>query len=391
MVEIAIVSAKRTAIGNFNGSLSTITAHALGSELIKNTLMSTGLKPAEISEVILGQVIVAGQGQNPARQASITAGLLDSTPAWIVNQVCGSGLKSIMLGCHAIASGESEIVLAGGQENMSKIPHAIHLRNGLKMGNGNLIDLMVADGLTDAFSLLHMGLTAENIAEKFNVSREEQDEFSTLSQNKAEAAQRQNRFKDEIVPITIRNKKGDISFETDEFVRSGATKEGLLQLKPAFKKDGTITAGNASGINDGAALVALMRKDHALKKGLIPLAVIKSFAQAGVPPEIMGIGQIPASQRALEKANWKIQDLDLIEINEAFAAQSIYVNRQLKCDISKVNVNGGAIALGHPIGASGARILVTLLHEMKKRNSKKGLASLCIGGGMGVAMCIERS
>lgn len=388
--QVAIVAAKRTAIGNFNGTISSLPAHKLGEAVIKQVMTDAKLNPNEISEVIVGQILACGAGQNPARQASMAAGIAKETPAWIINQVCGSGLRSVALGAQAIKSGDSHIVIAGGQESMSQCPHGMHLRNGQKMGSAEMVDLMIKDGLTDAFSSTHMGITAENVAEKFGISREEQDTFAVHSQNKAEAAHKAGNFAGEIVPITIQTRKEEITFATDEFIRHGAKIEDMAKLKPAFKKDGTVTAGNASGINDGAAMVVLMPLSEAKKRGLKVMGVIKSFAHAGVEPELMGTGPIPASQKALEKAGWKASDLDLIEANEAFAAQAISVNKQMGWDVAKVNVNGGAIALGHPIGASGTRILVTLLHEMERRNAKKGLATLCVGGGMGVAMCIER-
>jgi acetyl-CoA C-acetyltransferase len=388
--DVVIVSAFRTAVGNFNGTLADISAHKLGEAVIRKNLEATKIKPEEISEVILGQVLVMGGGQNPARQAAMAAGIPQEVPAWLVNQVCGSGLRSVALAFQAIASGNSAIVIAGGQENMSKCPHAIHLRNGYKMGNAIMIDTMVQDGLTDAFSSSHMGITAENIAEKFSISREEQDQFATSSQNKAEAAQKAGKFQDEIVPLKIQIKKDEITFAHDEFIRSDVKLTDLAKLKPAFKKDGTVTAGNASGINDGAAAVMLMTRAEAQKRGLPILAAIKSFAQAGVDPAIMGTGPIPAARKALNLAGWQVSDLDLVEANEAFAAQAICVNKEMGWDVNNVNVNGGAIAIGHPIGASGARILTTLLHEMQRREAKKGLVTLCVGGGMGVAMCLER-
>jgi acetyl-CoA C-acetyltransferase len=388
--EIVIVAAKRTAIGNFSGTLSTLPAHKLGEIVIKNILEETKIPGNDISEVIMGQILTAGAGQNPARQASMNAGVPKEVPAWIVNQVCGSGLRSVALGYQAILAGHSSIVIAGGQENMSLSPHVMHMRNGTKMGSAELVDSMIKDGLTDAFSQTHMGITAENIAEKFGISRDEQDAFAVASQNKAEAAQKADKFKEEIIEVVVPNKKEEIRFSKDEFIRHGVKVEDLQKLKPAFKKDGTVTAGNASGINDGAAAVMLMTKAEAEKRGLKPLAKIKSFAHAGVAPEIMGTGPIASVNKALTLAGWTINDLDLIEANEAFAAQAIAVNKELKWDINKVNVNGGAIALGHPIGASGTRILVTLIHEMIKRDAKKGIATLCVGGGMGVAMCIER-
>jgi acetyl-CoA C-acetyltransferase len=365
-------------------------AHKMSEILIKKTLENTKVAPNEVSEVIMGQILTSGEGQNPARQASIGSGLPYTTTAFTINQVCGSGLRAVALGHQAILTGQAKIVIAGGQENMSHAPHAVHMRNGTKMGSAELTDLMIKDGLWDAFNNVHMGITAEKIAEQFNISREDQDKFSVNSQNKAEAAQKAGKFKDEIVPVTIPSRKGDIVFDQDEFIRAGASYEALSGIRPAFKKDGTVTAGNASGINDGAALLMLMSKEEAEKRGLKILAKIKDFAQAGVDPIIMGTGPIAACQQVLEKCGWGVDDLDLIEANEAFAAQAICVNKSLKLDETKVNVNGGAIALGHPIGASGARVLVTLIHEMNKRDAKKGLATLCIGGGMGVAMCIER-
>ena len=387
---IVIVAAKRTAIGAFLGTLSGVPAHVLGATVVKALLKESNISPSEIDEVILGQVLTAGQGQNPARQTLIHSDIPQEKTALTVNQVCGSGLRAVALGAQAILCGDSNIVIAGGQENMSMSPHAIHMRDGLKFGDAKMKDTMLIDGLWDIFNDYHMGTTAENIAEKFDISRENQDEFSAQSQNKAEKAISEGRFKDEIVPVTVPSRKEEIIFDTDEFPRAGVTAEGLGKLKPAFKRDGgTVTAGNASGLNDGAAAVILMRKSLAEKKGLTPLATIASWATAGVDPAIMGTGPIPASQKALEKAGWDVGDLDLIESNEAFAAQACCVLKELKLDAEKVNVNGGAIALGHPIGASGCRVLVTLLHEMKKRDAKKGLATLCIGGGMGIAMCVE--
>lgn len=388
--EIVIVAAKRTAIGSFNGTLSSVPAHILGKTVIESVLNETKLDSSHISEVIMGQVLTANCGQNPARQASIAAGVPKEIPAWTVNQVCGSGLKTIALGFQAILTGQSNIVIAGGQECMSLAPHAIHLRQGTKMGNASMADTMITDGLWDVFNDYHMGQTAENIANEFSISREEQDAFAAHSQNKAEQAQNSNAFDNEIVPVTIQHRKGDIVFEKDEFPRAGVTAESLGNLRPAFRKDGTVTAGNSSGINDGAAAVLLMTADEAEKRGLTPLARIVSFGQSGVAPEIMGTGPISASQKALEIAKWSIDELDLIEANEAFAAQAISVNKSLKWDTEKVNINGGAIALGHPIGASGARVLTTLVHAMQARNAKKGLTTLCVGGGMGVAMCIEK-
>ncbi len=388
--EVVIVAAKRTPIGNFNGGFATLPAHKLGEAAIRAVLEDSGINPADVSEVIMGQILTAACGQNPARQASIAAGLPSAVPAWIVNQVCGSGLRSVALGMQAILTGNSEIVIAGGQESMSQAPHATFLRAGVKMGNAEFIDTMIKDGLWDIFNDYHMGITAENVATKYNISRQEQDELSCASQNKAEAAQKAGAFNAEIIPVTIANKKGDVTIAVDEFPRAGTTIDALAKLRPAFSKDGTVTAGNASGINDGAAVVMLMTRTEAEKRGLKPLAKIASFAQSGVDPALMGIGPVSATQRALQKAGWKVEDLDLIEANEAFAAQSIAVNRDLGWDTARVNVNGGAIALGHPIGASGTRILVTLLHSMQARNVNKGLATLCIGGGMGVAMCVER-
>lgn len=390
MTQIVIVSALRTAIGSLNGALGTLPAHKLGEVVIKETLAKTGVKNTEISEVILGQVLTAAQGQNPARQATLAAGIDKQTPAMTINQVCGSGLRAVALGAQAIALGDSQIVIAGGQESMSMAPHAMYLRGGVKFGNGTMIDTMIHDGLWDIFNNYHMGITAENVAKKYNVSRQQQDEFAASSQQKAEAAIKAGKFKDEIVPVKIVTKKEEITFDKDEFPRAGTTAETLSKLKPAFDKEGTVTAGNASGINDGAAVVMLMTADEAKKRGLKPLATIKSWAHAGVDPAVMGTGPIYAAQKALAKAGWGVKDLDLIEANEAFAAQAIAVNNELGWDINKVNVNGGAIALGHPIGASGARVLTTLLHEMQKRDAKKAIATLCIGGGMGIALTVER-
>ncbi len=388
--EVVIVGAGRTPVGSFNGSLSTVPAHELGATVIKSLLERTGLAPEAVSEVIFGQVLTAAQGQNPARQASIKAGLPVTTPAWTINMVCGSGLRTIALGARAIAAGDSEVVIAGGQESMSLSAHAAHLRNGVRMGNASFTDTMIKDGLWDAFNDYHMGVTAENVAKQYQITRQEQDEFAVASQNKAEAAQTAGKFKDEIVPVTIQTRKGDVVVDSDEYIRHGATVDAMAKLKPAFAKDGSVTAGNASGINDGAAAVVLMSAARAKAEGLTPLARIVSWAEAGVDPTIMGTGPIPASRLALERAGWTVDDLDLIEANEAFAAQAIAVNKSLGWDTSKVNVNGGAIAIGHPIGASGARIFVTLLNEMVKRDAKKGLATLCIGGGMGVAVCVAR-
>ncbi|MCK0198425.1 acetyl-CoA C-acetyltransferase [Ancylobacter sp. 6x-1] len=387
---IVIVGAARTPVGAFNGSLSSLPAHELGKVAITAALERAGVSPAEVSETIMGQILTAGAGQNPARQASVAAGIPVESPAWGVNQLCGSGLRAVALGFQAILNGDSEIVVAGGQESMSQAPHCAHLRNGTKMGNLEMVDTMIKDGLWDAFNGYHMGTTAENVARQWQITRDEQDSFAVGSQNKAEAAQKAGRFKDEIVPVTIKTRKGDVVVADDEYPRHGATLDSMTKLRPAFSKDGTVTAGNASGINDGAAAIVLMSEAKAASLGKTPLARIVSWAQAGVDPAIMGSGPIPASRRALEKAGWTVADLDLIEANEAFAAQACAVNKDLGWDTSKVNVNGGAIAIGHPIGASGARVLTTLIYEMQKRDAKKGLATLCIGGGMGIAMCIER-
>ncbi len=388
--DIVIVSAARTPVGAFNGVFANLPAHELGKVAIKAALERAGIEGARVSEVILGQILSAGQGQNPARQASIAAGIPVESPAWGVNQLCGSGLRTVALGYQAILNGDSDVVVAGGQESMSMAPHCAHLRNGVKMGNFDMVDTMIKDGLWDAFNGYHMGNTAENVAQKYQITRQQQDEFAVASQNKAEAAQKSGKFKDEIAPVTVKSRKGDVVVDADEYPRHGTTLDTVGKLRAAFAKDGTVTAGNASGINDGAAAVVLMKASEAAKLGKTPLARIVSWAHAGVDPAIMGTGPIPASRAALRKAGWKIEDLDLIEANEAFAAQACAVNKDLGWDTSKVNVNGGAIALGHPIGASGARVLVTLLHEMQRRNSKKGLATLCIGGGMGIAMCVER-
>jgi acetyl-CoA C-acetyltransferase len=388
--DIVIVSAARTPVGAFNGAFASLPAHELGKVAIQEALKRAGVEGGKVSEVILGQILIAGQGQNPARQASISAGIPVESPAWGVNQLCGSGLRAVALGYQAILNGDSEIVVAGGQESMSMAPHCQHLRNGVKMGSVELVDTMIKDGLWDAFNGYHMGTTAENVAKKWQITRQQQDEFAVKSQNKAEAAMKAGRFKDEIAPVTIKSRKGDIVIDTDEYPKSGVTMDSIAKLRPAFDKEGTVTAANASGINDGAAAVVLMKASEAAKLGKTPLARIVSWAHAGVDPAIMGTGPIPASRAALQKAGWKTDDLDLIEANEAFAAQACAVNKDLGWDTAKVNVNGGAIAIGHPIGASGARVLVTLLHEMQKRNSKKGLATLCIGGGMGIAMCVER-
>jgi len=391
MTEIVIASAARTPIGSFNGALGALSASALGTIAIKAALERAKLAPADIDEVILGQILIAGAGQNPARQAAIAAGLPVEKTAYQINQLCGSGLRAVALGYQAIRTGDSAIVVAGGQESMSQAPHCIYLRNGVKMGDAELVDTMIKDGLWDAFNGYHMGNTAENVAQKWQITRAEQDAFAAASQAKAEAAQKSGRFKDEIVPVVIRGRKGDVVVDQDEYPRHGTTPETLGKLKPAFlRENGTVTAGNASGINDGAAAVVLMTAEEAKRRGIRPLARIVSWATAGVDPAIMGSGPIPASRAALKKAGWKADELDLIEANEAFAAQACAVNKELAWDTKKVNVNGGAIALGHPIGASGARVLVTLLHEMQKRDAKKGLATLCIGGGMGIAMCVER-
>jgi acetyl-CoA C-acetyltransferase len=388
--DIVIVGAARTAVGAFNGAFAGISAHELGAAAIKAALARAGIDPADVDEVIMGQILSAGQGQNPARQAAIAAGIPQEATAWGLNQLCGSGLRAAALGMQQIANGDATVIVAGGQESMSLAPHVAHLRAGTKMGDMKMLDSMLKDGLLDAFHGYHMGNTAENVALKWQISRDEQDAFAVASQNKAEAAQKAGRFKDEIVPFTISGRKGDIIVDADEYPKHGTTLEGVGKLKPAFSKDGTVTAANASGINDGGAAVVLMTAAEAQRRGLTPLARIASWATAGVDPAIMGSGPIPASRKALEKAGWKAADLDLVEANEAFAAQAIAVNKDMGWDTAKVNVNGGAIAIGHPIGASGARVLVTLLHEMGKRNAKKGLTTLCIGGGMGVAMCLER-
>jgi acetyl-CoA C-acetyltransferase len=388
--DIVIVSAARTPVGAFNGAFANLPAHELGKSAIKAALDRAGVEGGRVSEVILGQILTAGQGQNPARQASIAAAIPVETPAWGVNQLCGSGLRAVALGYQAILNGDSEIVVAGGQESMSMAPHCQHLRAGVKMGAFEMVDTMIKDGLWDAFNGYHMGNTAENVAKQWQITRQQQDEFAVASQNKAEAAMKAGKFKDEITPVTIKTRKGDVVVDTDEYPKSGVTIESIAKLRPAFDKEGSVTAANASGINDGAAALVLMKASEAAKLGKTPLARIVSWAQAGVDPSIMGTGPIPASRAALKKAGWKKEDLDLVEANEAFAAQACAVNKDLGWDTSKVNVNGGAIAIGHPIGASGARVLVTLLYEMQKRNAKKGLATLCIGGGMGIAMCVER-
>jgi acetyl-CoA C-acetyltransferase len=388
--DIVIVGAARTAVGAFNGAFGNLPAHELGSVAIKAALERAGVETPRISEVIMGQILTAGQGQNPARQASIAAGIPVESPAWAVNQLCGSGLRAVALGYQAILNGDSEIVVAGGQESMSMAPHCAHLRGGVKMGNFDMVDTMIKDGLWDAFNGYHMGNTAENVAKQWQITRQQQDEFAVASQNKAEAAQKAGRFKDEIVPVIVKGRKGDVVVDTDEYPKHGTTLETVAKLRPAFAKDGTVTAASASGINDGAAAVVLMKASDAARENRKVLARIVSWAHAGVDPAIMGSGPIPASRAALKKAGWTVADLDLIEANEAFAAQACAVNKDLGWDTGKVNVNGGAIAIGHPIGASGARVLVTLLHEMEKRDAKKGLATLCIGGGMGIAMCVER-
>ncbi len=387
--DIVIVDAARTAIGNFNGGLSSLSAAQLGAEVIKTLMSRNKLTADEVQEVILGQVLTANNGQNPARQAAIHGGIAQEATAYTINQVCGSGLRAVAEGMKAIQSGDATIVIAGGQESMTQSPHAMQLRAGVKMGNGTMTDTMVHDGLWDIFNNYHMGITAENVAQQFQITRGDQEAFAAKSQAKAGKAQADGKFAAEIIPITIKHRKGDIVVDKDEFIRADTTAESLAKLRPAFKPDGTVTAGTASGINDGAAAVLLMTRGEAEKRGLTPLASIKSWATAGVDPSIMGTGPIPASKKALEKAGWSTADLDLIEANEAFAAQAIAVNREMGWDEAKVNVNGGAIAIGHPIGASGARVLTTLLHEMKRSSAKKGLATLCIGGGMGIAMCVE--
>jgi acetyl-CoA C-acetyltransferase len=384
--DVVIVSAARTPVGSFNGALSSVPAHTLGEVAIRAALDRAHVPPADVDEVIMGQILTAGEGQNPARQAAIAAGIPIEATAWGLNQVCGSGLRAVAVGAQQIKTGDADIIVAGGQESMSLSPHVAHLRNGQKMGNLELVDSMIKDGLWDAFNGYHMGTTAENVARQWQITREEQDKFATHSQNKAEAARKAGKFKDEIAPVTIKTRKGETIVSEDEYIREGAKLEDAAKLRPAFDKEGTVTAANASGINDGAAAVVLMSAAEAKKRQLKPLARIASWATAGVDPKIMGSGPIPASRKALEKAGWKVSDLDLIEANEAFAAQALAVNKDLAVDSGKVNVNGGAIAIGHPIGASGARILVTLLHEMQKRDAKKGLATLCIGGGM----CVER-
>jgi acetyl-CoA C-acetyltransferase len=389
MSEIVIVSAARTPVGSFNGALSSLPAHELGAVAIRAAIERAGISAAEVEEVVLGQVLQAGAGQGPARQAAIKAGVPISSPGWSLNQLCGSGLRAVALGAQQIRDGSAKVVVAGGQESMSQSPHAAQLRNGVKMGDFGMVDTMIKDGLWDAFHGYHMGQTAENIAARWQITREDQDSFAVSSQNRAEAAQKAGRFADEIAPVTIKTRKGETVVDQDEYIRHGATLDSISGLKPAFTKDGSVTAGNASGLNDGAAALVLMSADEAKARGLKPLARLASWAHAGVEPEIMGTGPIPASRKALEKAGWSIGDLDLIESNEAFAAQAICVVRELGLDPAKVNVNGGAIAIGHPIGASGARILTTLLHELKRTGATKGLATLCVGGGMGVAVCVE--
>ena len=390
MTDVVITAAKRTPVGSFLGAFGSTPAHELGRVAIEAALAQAGVKGEEVSEVILGQVLTAAQGQNPARQASMAAGIPKEVPAWGVNQVCGSGLRAVALAAQSIANGDATIMVAGGQESMSLANHAQNLRGGTKMGNVSLVDTMIVDGLTDAFNAYHMGITAENLAEKYQIARATQDAFAVGSQNKAEKARAEGRFKDEIVPVTIKGRKGDTIVEDDEYIRAGATIEAMEKLKPAFKKDGTVTAANASGLNDGAAALVLMSAEEAAKRGSKVLATVKSWASAGVDPAFMGIGPVPAVKKALEKAGWTVDDLDLIEANEAFASQALSVCQELGLPAEKVNVNGGAIAIGHPIGASGARVLTTLLYEMEKRDAKKGLATLCIGGGMGIAMCVER-
>jgi acetyl-CoA C-acetyltransferase len=390
MTDVVIASAARTAVGSFNGAFAATPAHELGAAAIQAALTRAGVDAAEVSETILGQVLTAGQGQNPARQAHIHAGLPQESAAWGINQVCGSGLRAVALGAQHIMLGDAEVVVAGGQESMSLSPHAAHLRAGQKMGDMKFTDTMIKDGLWDAFNDFHMGTTAENVAKEWQITREMQDAFAVASQNKAEAAQKAGRFDDEIAPFTVKTRKGDVVVDKDEYIRHGATLEAIAKLRPAFAKDGTVTAGNASGLNDGAAVTVLMSAESADKRGIEPLARIVSYATAGLDPKIMGVGPIYASRKALAKAGWKVEDLDLVEANEAFAAQACAVNKDMGWDPEIVNVNGGAIAIGHPIGASGARVLNTLLYEMKRRDAKKGLATLCIGGGMGVALCVER-
>ncbi|WP_207477799.1 acetyl-CoA C-acetyltransferase [Arenibaculum pallidiluteum] len=391
MTDVVIASAARTPIGSFNGALSSVSAHYLGEVAIREALKRAGVDPGEVDEVVLGQVLMAGQGQNPARQAAVNAGIPVEKTAYGINQLCGSGLRTVALGFQAIRNGDADIVIAGGQESMSQAPHAVYLRGGVKMGPAEMLDTMLKDGLWDAFQGYHMGQTAENVAQKWQITREDQDKFALASQMKASEAVRSGRFKDEIAPVTVKTRKGEVTVSDDEYPKPDTTLETLGKLRPAFNKEGTVTAGNASGINDGAAALVLMSAETAQRRGAQPLARIVSWATAGVDPAIMGSGPIPASRMALKKAGWTIDDLDLIEANEAFAAQACAVNKDLGWDTGKVNVNGGAIALGHPIGASGARVLTTLLYEMQKRDARKGLATLCIGGGMGIAMCVERA
>ncbi|MDT7935305.1 MAG: acetyl-CoA C-acetyltransferase [Sphingomonadaceae bacterium] len=390
MTDIVIAAARRTPVGSFNGAFASVPAHALGTSAIKAALADARVEGAEVSEVILGQILSAAQGQNPARQAAMAAGVPQDVTAFGINQLCGSGLRAVALGWQQIMTGDAKIVVAGGQESMSMAPHAAYLRSGTKMGTLEMVDTMLKDGLIDAFHGFHMGITAENLAERYQVTRQQQDEFAASSQQKASRARAEGRFRDEIAPVTVKGRKGDTIVDTDEYIRDGVTAEAIGGLKPAFKKDGTVTAANASGINDGAAAIVLMTADEAARRGITPLARIASWATAGVDPAIMGIGPVPASRKALEKAGWRVADLDLVESNEAFAAQACSVSKELGFDPERTNVNGGAIAIGHPIGASGARILTTLLYEMGRRDAKKGLATLCIGGGMGVALCVER-
>ena len=390
MTDVVIVAAARTPVGSFNGALASQDAHDLGQVAITGALERARVEPGDVEEVIMGQILQAGEGQNPARQASIGAGIPVESPAWSLNQLCGSGLRAVAVGAQQIAGGDAGVVVAGGQESMSRAPHCIHLRNGTKMGDAGMIDTMIRDGLWDAFNGYHMGVTAENVARRWQITREDQDAFAVTSQNRAEAAQKAGRLADEIVPVTITTRKGETVVAEDEYIRHGVEISHLAKLRPAFEKEGTVTAGNASGINDGAAAIVLMSAAEAERRGLRPMATIRSWAHAGVDPAIMGSGPIPASRKALAKAGWEAGDLDLVEANEAFAAQACAVNKDLGFDTEKVNVNGGAIAIGHPIGASGARVLTTLLHEMQRRDARKGLATLCIGGGMGIAMCVER-
>ena len=390
MTDVVIVAAARTPVGSFNGALASQDAHELGEVAISGALQRAGIEAGDVDEVIMGQILQAGEGQNPARQASIRAGIPVETPAWSLNQLCGSGLRAVAVGAQQIATGDAHVVVAGGQESMSRAPHCMHLRNGTKMGDAGMIDTMIRDGLWDAFHGYHMGVTAENVARRWQITREDQDAFAVTSQNRAETARKAGRFADEISAVTITTRKGESVVVEDEYIRDGVEIDHLAKLRPAFEKDGTVTAGNASGINDGAAAVVLMSGELADRRGLRPMATIRSWAHAGVDPAIMGSGPIPASRKALGKAGWDAADLDLVEANEAFAAQACAVNKDLGFDVEKVNVNGGAIAIGHPIGASGARVLTTLLHEMQRREASKGLATLCIGGGMGIAMCVER-